>query len=111
MIKQRIAKHLVVFFFITINTIFAPLKAQQMMYEDTSRIGVPYAKDLATRDPEFKIQKLGVAVADKNTDFSRQSWQLATDKSILFPELPWEGECTEGASICVKDGKPRLLGL
>ena len=45
MIKQRIAKHLVVFFFITINTIFAPLKAQQMMYEDTSRIGVPYAKD------------------------------------------------------------------
>lgn len=44
MIKQRIAKHLVVFFFTTINTIFAPLKAQQMMYEDTSRIGVPYAK-------------------------------------------------------------------
>lgn len=59
----------------------------------------------ATRDPEFKIQKLGVAVADKKTDFSRDDWHLAANKSILFPELPWEGECVEGASICVKDGK------
>ena len=59
----------------------------------------------ATRDPAFKIQKLGVAVADKKTDFSRNSWRLAADKSILFPEQPWEGECIEGASICIKDGK------
>ena len=59
----------------------------------------------ATRDPAFKIQKLGVAVADKKTNFSRNSWRLAADKSILFPEQPWEGECIEGASICIKDGK------
>ena len=59
----------------------------------------------ATRDPEFKIQKLGVAVADGNTDFSRDSWTLAFDESILYPELPWEGECIEAPSIYVRDGK------
>lgn len=59
----------------------------------------------ATRDPGFKVQKLGVAVADGNTDFSRNSWHLAADESILSPELKWEGECIEGASICVRDGK------
>lgn len=58
----------------------------------------------ATRDPEFKIQKLGVAVTDKKSDFSRDSWTLAADRSILQPSLAWEGECIEGASICVKDG-------
>lgn len=58
----------------------------------------------ATRDPEFKIQKLGVAVADGDTDFSRGSWHLAADESILYPELPWEGQCIEGASICTRNG-------
>ncbi|MBP1539789.1 MAG: family 43 glycosylhydrolase [Prevotella sp.] len=56
----------------------------------------------ATRDPEFKIQKLGVAVADKDTDFSRSSWHLAADESILYPVLDWEGECIEGPSVYVK---------
>ena len=58
----------------------------------------------ATRDPEFKVQKLGVAVADGKSDFSRDTWQLAAEGSILQPELDWEGACIEGASICVRDG-------
>ena len=56
----------------------------------------------ATRDPEFKIQKLGVAVTDKHSDFSRSSWKMAADESILFPVYQWEGECIEGPSVCVK---------
>lgn len=63
----------------------------------------------ATRNPEFKIQKLGVAVTGKNSDFSRDSWKLAANKSILYPELPWEGECIEGASVTVKKGKMYLF--
>lgn len=59
----------------------------------------------ATRDPDFKIQMLGVAVAPPNTDFSRDDWSLAVDAPILYPELPWEGECIEGASITVKNNK------
>lgn len=54
----------------------------------------------ATRDPDFKIQLQGVAVAPGNTDFSKSSWKnLSTDKPMLKPELPWEKDCIEGASI------------
>jgi predicted GH43/DUF377 family glycosyl hydrolase len=54
----------------------------------------------ATRDPDFKIQFQGVAVAPGNTDFSRSSWKnLSTDKPLLKPEYPWEGACIEGASV------------
>ena len=59
----------------------------------------------ATRDPDFKIQMLGVAVAPKGTNFNREDWKQAVDTTILSPELPWEGECIEGASITVQNGK------
>ncbi len=59
----------------------------------------------ATRDPDYKIQMQGVAKALLTTDFSKEDWIQATDKSILYPELPWEGECVEGASIIEKNGK------
>ncbi|MDR0699484.1 MAG: family 43 glycosylhydrolase [Tannerella sp.] len=59
----------------------------------------------ATRDPEFKIQMLGVAVAPGNTDFNREDWKQATDAPVLYPELPWEEECIEGASIAIRDGR------
>lgn len=57
----------------------------------------------ATRDPEFQIQKIGVAVADGKTDFSRGEWKEACTKSILYPHLPWEKTCIEAPSILVKD--------
>lgn len=59
----------------------------------------------ATRDPEFKRQLQGVAVADGDTDFSRGSWTLAKDASILQPELPWEQDCIEGASVIERGGR------
>ncbi len=58
----------------------------------------------ATRDPKGKIQKQGVAEAPKDTDFNRADWKLAINKSILEPELPWEGQCVEGASIVERNG-------
>ena len=60
----------------------------------------------ATRDPDYKIQLQGVAMAPVNTDFSRSSWKnLSTEKPMLKPELPWEKDCIEGASVIEKKGK------
>lgn len=59
----------------------------------------------ATRDPDFKIQMLGVATAPAGTNFNREDWTLAVDASILYPTLPWEQECIEGASITEQNGK------
>ncbi len=60
----------------------------------------------ATRDPDFKIQMQGVAVAPGNTDFSRDEWKnLSTDSAMLKPELPWEKDCIEGASVIEYKGK------
>jgi predicted GH43/DUF377 family glycosyl hydrolase len=53
----------------------------------------------ATRDPAMKIQMLGVAGADRNSDFSRGSWNQLCDGPILKPELPWETKCIEAPSI------------
>ena len=60
----------------------------------------------ATRDPEYKIQMQGVAVAPANTNFNRSDWQnISTTKPILKPEFPWEQDCIEGASIIEKEGQ------
>lgn len=56
----------------------------------------------ATRDPAGKIQKQGVATAPGKSDFKRSDWKQAVDSSILQPELPWEGDCVEGASVIRK---------
>lgn len=58
----------------------------------------------ATRDPDYKIQMLGVASAPANTDFTREQWTQLTDSPILKPEYPWEGACIEGASVIEKGG-------
>lgn len=54
----------------------------------------------ATRDPEMKIQMLGVAGADLKSDFDRASWKHLCDAPILKPELPWEKKCIEAPSLC-----------
>jgi alpha-L-fucosidase 2 len=60
----------------------------------------------ATRDTAFKIQMQGVAAAPENTDFSRGQWTNLSGKGpILKPELPWEGDCIEAASVIVKNGR------
>jgi beta-1,2-mannobiose phosphorylase / 1,2-beta-oligomannan phosphorylase len=59
----------------------------------------------ATRDPDFRIQMQGVAVAPGFTVFKREDWKnLSTSEPILKPELPWEKDCIEGASV-IKRGK------
>jgi len=58
----------------------------------------------ATRDPAMKIQMLGVAAADRKSDFSRKTWKQLTDAPILKPELPWETKCIEAASTIKRDG-------
>lgn len=60
----------------------------------------------ATRDKQFKIQMQGVAVAPGNTNFDRSDWKnVSVDSAMLKPELPWEGECIEGASVIKKKDK------
>lgn len=59
----------------------------------------------ATRDPEFKIQMLGVASAPLNSDFNRDSWKQRSDYPILKPELQWEQECIEAPALCKHNGK------
>jgi predicted GH43/DUF377 family glycosyl hydrolase len=59
----------------------------------------------ATRDPDMRIQMVGVATASIDSDFSRDTWQQACDAPILYPELPWEGECIEASAMCKYDGK------
>lgn len=54
----------------------------------------------ATRDPDYKIQMQGVAVATGTTNFKCGDWKnLSVDIPILKPELPWEKDCIEGASV------------
>jgi hypothetical protein len=60
----------------------------------------------ATRDTAFKTQMLGVAEAPAGTGFNRNDWRnLSTDQSILKPELDWEMECIEGASVIERGGR------
>lgn len=60
---------------------------------------------VATRDPSGTVQKQAVAAAPANTDFSRDSWKQGLDAPILEPELPWEGQCIEAASLIKRNGK------
>ncbi|MBQ4110924.1 MAG: family 43 glycosylhydrolase [Clostridia bacterium] len=60
---------------------------------------------IATRDHEMKIQKIGGAWADIDSDFSKKSWTQLTNGSVLAPELKWEGKCIEAAATIVNNGK------
>ncbi|MBI5770510.1 MAG: family 43 glycosylhydrolase [Verrucomicrobia bacterium] len=53
----------------------------------------------ATRDPAMKVQMLGVAGAPLDSDFRRERWTQLVDGPILKPELPWERNCIEAASV------------
>jgi beta-1,2-mannobiose phosphorylase / 1,2-beta-oligomannan phosphorylase len=61
-----------------------------------------YFMYFASRDTSYQYQVQGVASAPLNTSFNRNEWtQLSTDSAILFPTLPWEKKCVEGASCIV----------
>jgi hypothetical protein len=47
-----------------------------------------------------------VAVASGTTKFERHDWKnLSDERPILRPELAWEKDCIEGASVIEKKGK------
>ncbi|MFZ1757290.1 MAG: family 43 glycosylhydrolase [Caldilineaceae bacterium] len=59
----------------------------------------------ATRDPDFRVQMLGVAAAPLASDYSRDVWEQWGDGPILRPELAWEQECIEAPALCIHDGR------
>lgn len=60
----------------------------------------------ATRDSAYKIQMQGVAVAPGRTRFNREEWKnLSKEGPMLKPELHWERDCIEGASVIRKKNK------
>lgn len=69
--------------------------------EDGDRLLLYYA----TRDPDFRIQMLGVAAAPLTSSFGRDDWVQIDDGPILKPELPWEQECIEAAAVCRRNGR------
>ncbi len=91
------------------NPVFRPSGAWtcgRAIDAEVFRFGDRYFLYYATRDPEFKIQMLGVAVASADTNFSAGQWtNLSTGEAMLSPKLPWEGECIEGASVIQRNGK------
>lgn len=59
----------------------------------------------ATRDPDMKIQMLGVSSAPVASEFVKDSWQQICTAPILKPELGWEKTCIEAASVFKRKGK------
>ena len=70
------------------------------------RYGSRYYLYYATRDPEYRVQQLGVAVTGAESSFSRESWlHLSVDSAILAPVSAWEKQCIEAASVVERDGR------
>ena len=63
----------------------------------------------ATRDPEMKIQMLGVSTAKLGSGYHRKDWTQRCDKPILKPELPWEKECIEAPAALARGGSMVLF--
>ncbi len=59
----------------------------------------------ATRDMAYKQQLLGVSVAPLSGAFKRNSWKQLSTEPLLKPELPWEMNCIEAATIFEDKGK------
>jgi len=59
----------------------------------------------ATRDPDMQTQKLVVAAAPLDSDYSRATWTQLCRESILEPELPWEKQCIEAPAVCRRNGR------
>lgn len=63
----------------------------------------------ATRDHDYRVQKLGAAYADPSSAFTRGDWTQAQRGTILCPELTWEGECIEAPAAIESQGKVYLF--
>ena len=63
----------------------------------------------ATRDPEMKIQMLGVSSARLDSGFHRDDWVQRCTGPILKPELPWEQEGIEAPAAVARTGRMILF--
>ena len=59
----------------------------------------------ATRDHDFKIQKIAAASAPINSSFSRNDFTQLCRASVLAPELKWEQSCIEAPATVTYRGK------
>ncbi len=94
------------------NPVFAPTGAWnsgRAIDADVIVFGESLWLYFATRDPEMKIQMLGVASAPLTSDFGRAAWTQRCDASILKPELAWEQECIEAPALAQHDGRLYLF--
>jgi predicted GH43/DUF377 family glycosyl hydrolase len=90
------------------NPIFAPTgnwTAGRAIDAEIAPIGDRLFLYFATRDSQMKTQMLGVASAPLNSDYSRKQWTQLVNGPILKPELPWERDCIEAASVTAHAGK------
>lgn len=90
------------------NPVFAPTGAWTVgraIDAEVFPVGDQLFLWFATRDPQMKIQMQGVAAAPLGSDYGKKQWKQLVDGPILKPELPWEKNCIEAASIMQRDGK------
>jgi len=59
----------------------------------------------ATRDATYTKQLLGVSSAPLSGNFDRDSWTQLSSSPLLKPELSWEKNCIEAASVFAAHGK------
>lgn len=94
------------------NPVFAPSKdwcAGRAIDADVVAFRGKLFLYFATRDCAMKVQQLGVACAELDSDYSRSAWRQCVNRSILKPELPWEGECIEAPATVVHEDKIYLF--
>ena len=59
----------------------------------------------ATRDPEMKVQLMGMAEAPLSSGLGRGTWHdVSIDAPTLKPQLPWEQICIEAPTLLQHDG-------
>ena len=94
------------------NPVFRPTRdwcCGRAIDADICKFKDRYYLYFATRDHEMRMQKLGAAWTDADSDFSRESWTQVCAHSILAPEMQWEQECIEAPATIVDRDKLYLF--
>jgi beta-1,2-mannobiose phosphorylase / 1,2-beta-oligomannan phosphorylase len=90
------------------NPIFKPTgdwNAGRAIDADVVRFQDRWLLYYATRDPEMKVQMVGVAQAPAKTEFNRADWTELGNGPVMTPDLDWETKCIEAPSLYVRNGR------
>ena len=69
------------------------------------RVGDKFILMYATRDPQGKIQMLGMASAPYGSSYGKETWtEITIDKPFFRPEREWEMSCIEAATVIERKG-------